>query len=151
MLASSLANSLSFASSLASNLTFSNKTISPLFIFEVNSFALSPIMSFANLTSFPNNLDSSFATGANENSFFTSPFGLPKCEHNITLQFFSNKYFIVGNAPTILLLSVMLKFSSNGTLKSHLTNTFFPSRFISLIVFLFIISSYTFVYFYEIK
>ena len=54
-----------------------------------------------------NNLDNSFATGASENSGFTSPFGLPRCELNIILQFCSIKYFIVGNAETILLLSVM--------------------------------------------
>ena len=95
-------------------------------------------MSSASLTSFPNSLDNSFATGASENSFFTCPFGLPKCEHSITLHSLSNKYFIVGNAPTILLLSVMLKFSSSGTLKSHLTSTFFPLTSISLTVFLLI-------------
>ena len=76
--ASSFENSGSFFSSLGSNLTFSNNTISPFFMFEVNSFALSPTTSFASLTSLPNNLDSSFATGANENSGLTSPFGLPR-------------------------------------------------------------------------
>ena len=36
-------------------------------------------------TSFPSNFCNSLATGASENSFFTSPFGLPKCEQRITL------------------------------------------------------------------
>ena len=134
--ASSFENSGSFFSSLGSNLTFSNNTISPFFMFEVNSFALSPTTSFASLTSLPNNLDSSFATGANENSGLTSPFGLPRWEHKIILQLFSNKYLIVGNAPTILLLSVMFPSSSNGTLKSHLTNTFLSFKSISLTVIL---------------
>ena len=137
-LASSLENSGSFSSSLLSNLTFSNSIASPSFILFTNSFALSPIISPANFTSFPNNLDSSFATGAKENSGFTCPFGLPKCEHKITLALLSNKYFIVSNAPTILLLSVIFRFSSCGTLKSHLTSTFFPFTSISLTVFLFI-------------
>ena len=74
----SLAKSKSFFSSLASYLTFSNKTTSPLAILEVNALALSPIMSVANLTVFPNNFDNSSATGFNENSGLTSPFGLPK-------------------------------------------------------------------------
>jgi len=48
------------------------------------------------ITSVFNNFDSSFATGASENSGLNSPFGLPKCDDNIILQFCSSKYFIVG-------------------------------------------------------
>jgi hypothetical protein len=88
-------------------------------MFAVNSLALFPIISFASFTSLPNNLDNSFATGSKEKSLFTCPFGLPKCEQRITLQSLSNKYFIVGRAPTILLLSVIFLFSSKGTLKSY--------------------------------
>ena len=108
-------------------------------MFAVNSLALFPIISFASFTSLPNNLDNSFATGSNEKSLFTCPFGLPKCEQRITLQSLSNKYFIVGRAPTILLLSVIFLFSSKGTLKSHLTKTFFPLTSMSLTVFLFMV------------
>ena len=133
-----MANSRSFFSSLASNLIFSNKTISPDFIFDVKVFALSPIISEASLTSFPNSLDNSSATGFNENSGLTSPFGLPKCDIKIILAFCSSRYFIVSKAPTILLLSVIFPFSSNGTLKSHLTITFLSFKSISLTVFLFI-------------
>ena len=120
------------------NLTFSNSTTSPSFILEVNSCALSPITSEANFTSFPNNFDNSSAIGFSENSFLNSPFGLPKWEHNITFALFSIKYLIVSKADTILLLSVIVPSSVWGTLKSHLTNTFFPFTSISLTVFLFI-------------
>ena len=132
--ANSLLSVSSFFSSLGSNLTFSRRTISPSFILLVSSFALGPVTSWASFTSFPSCADNSFATGAKENSFFTSPFGLPKCEHNISFALCSNKYLIVGSAATILVLSVMFKFSSSGTLKSHLSNTFFPFTSISLIV-----------------
>ena len=88
-----------------------------------------------------NNLDNSSATGASEYSGLNSPFGLPKCEHRIIAQLFSNKYFIVGIAATILVLSVIFLFSSIGTLKSHLTNTFLSFKSISLTVFLLILNS----------
>ena len=138
-LANSFDNSSSFFSSLASNLTFSNKTTSPGFISDDNLFASSPTTSFANLTSNPNCFDNSAATGASENSGFTSPFGLPKCEHKITAALCSNKYLIVSNDATILELSVIFNSESSGTLKSHLTNTFFPFTSKSLTVTLFIL------------
>ena len=47
-------------------------------------------------------------------------------------------YLIVGKEDTILLVSVIFPFSSCGTLKSHLTNTFFPVTSMSFIVFLLI-------------
>ena len=90
-LASSFANSGSFCSSLLSNLTFSKRITSPSCISDVNFCALGPTISSANLTSFPNNLDNSLATGASENSGLTSPFGLPKCEHSIIFALLSNK------------------------------------------------------------
>ena len=133
------ANSGSLSVSSLWNLTFSRSIISPSFKFAALFVASSPITSLAIITSLFSNLDNSFATGANENSGFTSPFGLPRCDANIILQFCSSKYFIVGNAATILVLSVMFCSLSIGTLKSHLTNTFFPFKSISFTVFLFII------------
>ena len=132
------ANSGSLSVSSLWNLTFSSNNTSPFFRFSALFLASSPITSSAIITSCPSNFDSSFATGFSENSGLNSPFGLPKCEHNTTLQFCSNKYFIVGKAATILLLSVIFLFSSIGTLKSHLTSTFLFFKSISLTVFLFI-------------
>lgn len=91
-----------------------------------SSFAFSPTISLENLTSNPKYSDNLLATGFKESSGLISPLGLPKCEHNITLALFSNKYLIVGNAATILKSFVIFPVSlSNGTLKSHLTNTFY--------------------------
>jgi len=53
-------------------------------------------MSSASFTSFPSSFSSSFCTGAKENSFFTSPFGLPRCEQRITFALFSIKYFFMS-------------------------------------------------------
>ena len=119
-------SSSSFFSSPASNLTFSRSITCPSFKFEALATASGPTTSFESSTSIFNNLDNSLATTSKENSGFISPFGLPKCEQRITLQLFSNKYLIVGSAATILLLSTISLFSFNGTLKSHLTKTFFP-------------------------
>ena len=137
--ANSLDKVSSFFSSLESNLTFSSNATSPSFKLSVTCFALSPVTSFANFISVSNSLLNSFATGFKEYLGFTSPFGLPRWEHNITFAPFSIKYLIVGSAAVILVLSVIVPFSSKGTLKSHLTNTFFPFTSISLTVFLFIL------------
>ena len=116
---------MSFASSLGSNLTFSNKIAFPGSNSFANFFALSPTISVANLTSKPKYSDNLSATGLNVRFGLISPLGLPKCEHKITFALCSNKYFIVGNAATILKSFVIFPVSlSSGTLKSHLTNTF---------------------------
>ena len=130
------------------NLT--QEKLSPSFKFAALDVASSPITSFAIITSLSNNLDNSFATGFNENSGFTSPFGLPKCDVNIILQFCSSKYFIVGSAATILVLSVIFCSLSINTLKSHLTNTFFPFKSMSFTVFLFLLISIKFGILYSI-
>ena len=135
------ANSLEkFSSFLVSSflyLVFCSKTTSPFSIFSIAAFAFSPttLSSAANTTSLFNISDNLFATGAKDNSGLASPFGFPKWEHNITFAPFSIKYFIVGSAPFNLFSSVITP-SFNGTLKSHLTKTFFPFTFISSIVFL---------------
>ncbi len=68
------ANSGSFSSSSLWNLTFSRSTTSPSLISAVISSASSPITSFASLTSLPNSLESSFATGFKEYFGLNSPF-----------------------------------------------------------------------------
>ena len=140
-LANSFANPSSLSVSSLWNLTFSNNITSPDFKLAAFVLASSPITSSAIITSLPNILDNSFATGFKENSGLNSPFGLPKCEQRIIAQSFSNKYFIVGIAAIILVVSVIFFSSSIGTLKSHLTNTFFPFKSMSLTVFFISISS----------
>ena len=106
------------------------------FQFFYSCFAFSPttLSSAANTTSLFNISDNLFATVAKDNSGLASPFGFPKWEHNITFAPFSIKYFIVGSAPFNLFSSVITP-SFNGTLKSHLTKTFFRLHLYLLLFF----------------
>ena len=83
-----------------------------------------------NFTSCPRSSESLTATGARESSGFGSPFGLPRCEQRITFPPSAISFLIVGSAATRRFSSVIFP-SISGTLKSHLTRTFFPFTLIS--------------------
>ena len=65
-----------------------------------------------------------------------SHLGMPKCEQRITFPPSAINFLIVGSAATRRFSSVIFP-SCNGTLKSHLTNTFLPFTLISSTDFLF--------------
>ncbi len=102
------------------------------------AFAFGPTTSgsAANFTSWPSSSERRTATGANDNSGFGSPFGLPRWEQRITLPPSPINFLIVGSAATRRFSSVIFP-SFNGTLKSQRTRTFFPFTLISSTDFLF--------------
>ena len=128
---------------------FSRRTTSPSFIASTAAFAFSPttVGSAANFTSCPNNSDNLAATGANDNSGFGSPFGLPMCEQRITFPPSAINFLIVGRAATRRFSSVIFP-STIGTLKSHLTKTLRPFTLISSTDFLLSIMLPPYILFY---
>ena len=130
----------SFLVSLASKRVFSTSPASPSFNSLIIPLALSPVVSPANFTSFPNSSDSLSATGFKEYFAFISSadisfgFGLPKWEQRTTFTPWSIKYWIVGIAALILVSSWIFP-SFIGTLKSQRTKIAFPFTSISLTVF----------------
>ena len=69
--------------------------------------------------------------------FASFPVGLPKCDIKITLPPWAIISSIVAFAASILVESVTLKFSSNGTLKSTLINAFLSLKFKSFKIFIY--------------
>ena len=102
------------------------------------AFALAPTTSgsAANFTSCPRSSESRTATGARDNSGTGCPFGFPRCEQRMTFPPSAISFLIVGSAATRRFSSVIFP-SISGTLKSHLTRTFFPFTLISSTDFLF--------------
>src|SRR5512138_3182296 len=87
-----------------------------------------PKQSGAWMTFLPSNCERRLDAGAMVYFGFFSPFGLPRWEARTTFAPCSMAYLMVGTAPAIRESSVMLPFSSWGTLKSTLMKTFLPLR-----------------------
>ena len=98
-----------------SNLFDNERASSPMQLFDKTTFLLIIALNLS-------------ATGVNLIFSFTCPFGLPKWAASITFAELSTRYLIVGIAALIRVSSVIAPLSSNGTLKSTLTKTFFPSK-----------------------
>ncbi len=133
--ASAFAKLSSFASSSLWKRRFSSSITSPSFSSAASFLASSPITSLDILTGLFKSSESLTATGASEYLGFTSPFGRPKWLISISFAPAPSRYCIVGSAPSIRLSSVILRFSSMGTLKSARMITLFPFGLISLTVF----------------
>lgn len=88
------------------------------------AFASSPTTSLAIATGLPSSSLRRAATGARENSGFTSPFGRPRWEQRMTAALWSSRYLMVGRAATMRLSEVMTP-SFSGTLKSQRTEYLF--------------------------
>ena len=109
----------------ASKRTFSSRSSSPGFSAAALAFASPPTTSLAIATGLPSSSLRRAATGARENSGFTSPFGRPRWEQRMTAALWSSRYLMVGRAATMRLSEVMTP-SLSGTLKSQRTSTFLP-------------------------
>ena len=84
------------------------------------------VISSKKLISRPKSSESRLATGDRESSGFRSPFGRPRCATMTNVQFFSNRYLMVGSEALILPSSVITP-SFNGTLRSQRNKTRLPS------------------------
>jgi hypothetical protein len=110
--------SFELPSSSAWKRRFSSRMTCPFSALLTVSSTSLPTQSFVKITLLPSSFSSSGTTGLRLYFGFAFPSGRPRCDMRMTaLAPFSTAYLIVGRAPTIRWLFVILS-PSSGTLKS---------------------------------